>query len=75
MSAPQRRAILRRLDALALTQLCQRVVELEAENEELRRQLAHADDAAEFWQANAIELAGDSPGLTQSGRIVRAPAN
>ena len=65
------RRLLRRWDALAAPQLCERIAQLEAENEELRRQLYWAEDAAEHWQQNAMELAGDHPGLTQSGHIVR----
>lgn len=66
--------ILRRWDAQALEQVCQRLLEIEAENEELRRQAAIADESAEFWRQNAHELAGEEAGLTITGRLVRLQA-
>ena len=63
--------ILRRWDARALEQVCERLLEVEAENEELRGQLAVADESAEFWRQNAHELAGEPAGLTIEGRLVR----
>lgn len=68
-----RPAILRRLDVLAVLQLHEHVLRLEAENEDLRRRLAWAEDAADHWHQNARDLAGDNAGLTQAGQLVRMP--
>lgn len=63
--------ILRRWDAQALEQLCERAVRLEKENEDLRYLLTDAEHRAEFWSENARELAGEPAGLTVEGRLVR----
>lgn len=63
--------ILRRWDAAALEQLCERLLEVQAENEELRSELAIADESAEHWRQNAHDLAGSPAGLTVEGRLVR----
>ena len=50
---------------------------LQAENEELRRQLADAEDRAECWREDAIsalntqaEITGGTVGLTLSGHVL-----
>ena len=50
---------------------------LQAENEELRRQLVDAEDRAECWREDAIsalntqaEITGGIVGLTQSGQVM-----
>jgi regulator of replication initiation timing len=77
----------RRLNSQAYPLLCEEIARLAAENErlqsensELRRTLSWAEDTAESWRENAIELAnqqaeeqGGLPGLTMNGRMVVVP--
>jgi hypothetical protein len=76
MSAARAR-VAAKLDRLALEQLRTVAARLAEENEELRRQLAWAEDAAESWRDDALKLmedhcaaTGDAPGLTLDGRLV-----
>lgn len=85
------RALERRLNAQAYGLLCEEISRLAAENERLqadnsslRSQLSWAEDCAESWRENAIELMngradaeGGSPGLTIDGRlvVVQAPTH
>jgi len=71
MNKFKRSAVLRRFDLLALSQVCERMIQLETENEELRRQLVAAEDRADFWHNNTVQLAGSSAGLTITGNLVR----
>ena len=67
------RAILRRLDALALVQLAEHAARLAVENEELRGRLCAAEDAAESWRDDFLRLCAESgqrPGITQAGALV-----
>jgi len=65
-------SIRRRWDALALEQLCELVVALEARNEELIDECVSAQRLADHWFENCQQLPADAPGLTIDGRIVRA---
>lgn len=79
----QLRALERRLNAMAYEPLCAEIARLDAlvtalqaENEELRSQLAYADDCAERWRDDALQAinnAGAEPGLTVDGRLVACP--
>lgn len=67
----------RRLDALALEQLRAEAARLAAENDELRTQLAWAEDDAESWRRDATEmhlqlceLQCAKPGITVDGALV-----
>lgn len=82
------RALERRLNAQAYDLLCEELSRLAVENERLqgendslRGQLSWAEDLAESWRKNAIQLMNDradeeggSPGLTMDGRLVVVPA-
>lgn len=81
MSARTASAIWRRLDRLAFIQLCAEAARLAVENERLREQLWRAEDAAQFWQEDALglqqalcEATGGRPGLTLDGSLVVAPS-
>lgn len=70
-------SIRRRWDRLAFAQLCEVSARLVAENDDLRDQLYIADDSAEFWRQQSMDMplslcaeTGGAPGLTQSGQLV-----
>lgn len=76
----------RRLDAAALDQLRAEVARLAVENDRLNAENArlcdranHAEDVAEGWRKEALDLqldliqqTGKQPGLTMDGRLVAA---
>lgn len=64
-------SIRRRWDRLAILQLAGEALRLQAENDELRLELSRADRDAEHWRENALELAGETPGLLRNGFLVR----
>lgn len=71
------KALLRRLDAVAFSQLAAQAALLAEENESLRSQLAWAEDAAESWRDDALRMmeercaaSGERPGITQQGQLV-----
>lgn len=82
------RALERRLNAQAYDLLCEELSRLaadnerlQAENESLQGRLSWAEDLAESWRENAVQLMneraeeeGGSPGLTMDGRLVVIPA-
>ncbi len=77
MSARTASAIWRRLDRLALSQLCAEAAHLAVENERLQEQPWRAEDAAQFWQEDALDLqrtlcesTGGRPGITRDGTLV-----
>lgn len=77
MSARTAGAIWRRLDRLAFSQLCAEAARLVVENERLREQLWRAEDAAQFWQEDALHLqqalceaTGGRPGISSDGTVV-----
>ncbi|WP_423177422.1 MULTISPECIES: hypothetical protein [unclassified Stenotrophomonas] len=81
MSARTASAIWRRLDRLAFSQLCAEAARLAVENERLREQLWRAEDAAQFWQEDALDLqqalcdaTGGRPGITRDGTLVLVQA-
>lgn len=74
LSAALPAAIRRRWDRLAAVQLAERALQLESENDELRSELSRAEQNAEHWYENAMELAGEQAGLTVDGRLVRGAA-
>jgi len=61
--------VLKRWDRLAAAQLCAAVADLAQENEQLRRDLASAEDAADHWHANTLALAGDDGCITVEGLL------
>jgi hypothetical protein len=72
---------LRRLEAIALEQLRAECARLVVENDQLRASNDRAEEAAEFWRGEAMnlhdELAETLPGkraLTQLGHLVVVPA-
>jgi hypothetical protein len=67
------RSIRVKWDRIAISQLADRAAQLDDENEDLRRRLYWAEDAAEHWQENAMQLANDGggAGLTIDGMLVR----
>lgn len=74
-------ALRRRLDRTALAQLRAEAARLAEENEQLRNQLAYAQENAEFWSREATDfhlqlgaLRDGSPGITQAGQLVVARA-
>ena len=80
MTAISLQGIRRRLDAIAIDQLRAEVSRLAEENEELRKQLAWAEQAAEAWRDDALnfqmelcEHSGGTPGITQTGALVVVP--
>lgn len=73
-------ALQRRFDAIALDQLRAEVVRLHEENNQLRENLHWAEDAAEYWREDALQMqeaacaaTGSSPGITQAGTLVLVP--
>ncbi len=77
MSARTASAIWRRLDRLAFSQLCAEAARLAVENDRLREQLSLAEDAAQSWQEDAVDLqqalseaTGGRPGITRDGTLV-----
>lgn len=54
----RRRALMRRLDALAAEQLCAELARLENENATLREQLEWTERCAESWRDDALRLMG-----------------
>lgn len=79
MSAEARKAMAvhRRLDVLALEQLRVEAARLYVENEALREEAARANEAADWWREQALDMqlqaceASDvAPGITQSGLLV-----
>ena len=69
--------VARRLDRLALDQLRQEVTRLAAENDQLRADLTHAQENADFWaneateqHLKACELSGERPGITRACQLV-----
>lgn len=69
--------IRRRWDSAALDQIAQTARTQGEEIAELRARLEAAEDAAEFWREQAMELqqqladaTGGAPGLTSSGQLV-----
>jgi len=79
MSADARKAMAlrRRLDALALEQLRVEAARLYVENEALREEAARANEAANWWREQAIDLqlaqceeTGGAPGITTEGQLV-----
>lgn len=75
------RGLRRRLNAQAYEMLCEEIARLDAENEQLRSDLARAEDTAEHWRQQCLEIYhaqadeedGDV-GLTPSGHLVVIPA-
>lgn len=70
-------AVRRRWDAIALAQLAERAAQLDAENDELKCRLAHAEQVADdCWQQamdmqlQLCERTGSEPGITQDGQLV-----
>lgn len=70
-------AILKRWDQFACKQLREAASRLVAENDELRRRLAVAEQGEDFWRDQAMELQlqlceehGAARGITQVGRLV-----
>jgi hypothetical protein len=68
--------IARRLDAFAIEQLRSEVVRLAQENENLRRQLSWAEDSAELWRQDAMDMqlqlcaeTNSAPGITITGQL------
>ena len=77
---PATAAIQRRLERWELAHLRDLAVRQADELDELRRRLAYAEDCAEHWRQDALqlhadvaELAGAAPGITQDGRLVIVP--
>lgn len=69
--------IRRRWDAAAINQIARTARAQTEEIAELRRALAAAEDAAEFWRQQAMELqqqladaTGGGLGITQAGQLV-----
>lgn len=79
---PALRALRRRLDAQAYDLLNEELARLDQENEQLRSALAYAEDDAEHWRQQCLEMyeaqadaEGGAVGLTQAGRLVVVPAS
>jgi hypothetical protein len=75
-------SVRRRLDAIAIDHLRAEVARLATENDELRTQLAWAEDDAESWRRDATdmhlqlcELHCGSPGITMAGELVVVPSS
>lgn len=76
-------ALQRRLNAEAYDLLCEEIAKLDAdrdrlqaENDDLRRQLAWAEDAADMWRDAITQTAaetGSALGLTCSGHVLVIP--
>jgi hypothetical protein len=62
-----------RWNRIALQQLAQRVIELDAENERYLSDIRCADDRADYWQEQVrrAEDNGAKFALTQDGRLYR----
>lgn len=87
MKRPTAAAVLRRLDRMAVSQLCAEIGRLAAENEVLSTLVVEnaeranlAESAAEWWREDALELqaqlcdaTGGRPGLTIEGTLVVIP--
>lgn len=72
------RAILRRLDALALLQLAEHAARLVVELESAEARAAWAEDCAESWRDDFLRLceeSGQRPGITQAGALVAVPSD
>ena len=71
-----RRCLQDRLDRRAIHQLRDEVVRLAQENDDLRAQLASAENCAESWRDDAMRLSdalhqqGGRVGLTKQGALV-----
>lgn len=69
--------ILQRWDRIAMLQLTQAAARLSDENDELSERLYRAEETAEFWREQAMDMqlqlceATDTrPGITRSGALV-----
>lgn len=79
--SPALRALRRRLDSQAYGLLNEELARLAQENEELRTALAYAEDDAEHWRRQALEMyeaqagiEGGAVGITQAGCLIVMPA-
>ena len=64
------RRLLARWDSVAYEQLCARAAALAQENEDLRRELDWAEQAAESWRDHFLRATEDMAlGLTQDGLV------
>ena len=73
MIAETVRAILRRWDAIALSQLAETTARLADERDEAEARAAQAEQWAEDWRDDFIRLCDERqehPGITQAGRLV-----
>ena len=64
--------VLKRWDVIAAEQLCQRAVELEAENEELQRRLRWAEQLADRWHDHTVPTDIEDVGAEGVGMQVLA---
>ena len=78
---PTLRALRRRLNAQAYDLVNEELARIDEENEQLRTALARAEEAADFWQQQAMgaynaqaDETGGVVGITQSGQLVVVPA-
>ncbi|MEJ1966479.1 MAG: hypothetical protein WDO56_35055 [Gammaproteobacteria bacterium] len=69
--------ILLRWDAIAAVQLCEAASRLAEEMDRLRGDLHAADDSAEFWREQVLDMqlqlcerTGGEPGITQACELV-----
>jgi hypothetical protein len=81
MSSVSIKKLEQRLAEIAIDQLRDEVVRLDAENEQLRRELSRAQEAADGWRSDALELhmqlaaaLEGRPAITREGQLVVAPA-
>ena len=77
MAAASLRTLARRFDALAVDQLRAEVARLATENDQLRDELASAEQRADTWARDATDMHLQLceahlgvPGITQAGQLV-----
>jgi hypothetical protein len=78
---PATSRIQRRLERWELEHLRQHAAELAARLEETERRLSYAEDAADSWREEALQMqleaadaVGGQPGLTMGGSLVIVPS-